>query len=228
MGIGTRLADLAGAAVLTAAEVVAVDRIDERFVLVELHSPAFGSATWAAGAKLQIRPRRGTLAMRTYTPVDWDTGQSRTRLLAYTHGDGPAADWFRAVEPGTTAELMGPRRSISPPANGERVVLVGDETSIALAVALQGTGARIATVFEAQRPDLVPAVLDHVGLKTDSVEVVASAGGQDRTALLDRVRAAVAGVAGPCHFGVEGEAATMSTAPRGGHKRGAQHPRVTR
>lgn len=209
MGIATRLADLAGAAMLTTTEVVDVERLDEMFLLVTVASPAFGSANWTPGSKVQIRPRRGTLAFRTYTPINWDPEQSRMSLLAYTHGDGPGAGWFRNVTPGMPLELFGPRRSLAPPSADEQVVFVGDETSIALACALSTTGASIAHVVETRHPDLLLGVLDRVGLSADIV-----ATDPDRAALLDHVRRLAAGTPGPYRLVVTGDAATVHAVRR--------------
>ncbi len=211
MGIATRLADLAGAAVLTTTDVVDVERIGEPFLLVTLESPAFGTSTGQPGSKVQIRPRRGSLSLRTYTPLLWDAHRSRMSLLAYTHGDGPAAQWFRTVKPGERLELLGPRRSVSPPLPGERVVSVGDETSIALAAALGATGASVVNVVETRHPDLLPAVLDRLGLAAD---LVTTEEGPDRAALLDHLRPLATGTPPPYRLIVTGDAATVHAVRR--------------
>jgi NADPH-dependent ferric siderophore reductase len=85
-----RLADLAGSAWLDTARVTGVSRLSDDFVRVELSADAFRKATWVPGAKLQFRPRRGTLSLRAYTPVSWDVERGVTELLGFTHGGGPA------------------------------------------------------------------------------------------------------------------------------------------
>src|SRR4051812_18884646 len=119
---------MATSAWLTSAEVVRVDRPGEHFVQVGLHAPEFRSVTWSPGSKVQIRPQRGTTGLRTYTPISWDAEEGRLELLAYVHGDGPASAWFGQAGVGDGIELFGPRRSLDPPAAGERIVFAGDES----------------------------------------------------------------------------------------------------
>jgi NADPH-dependent ferric siderophore reductase len=67
---------------LTTARITDVSQLSPRFVTVALRAEAFGSSAWAPGAKLQLRPRRGSLGLRTYTPTGWDghdAAQASTR-----------------------------------------------------------------------------------------------------------------------------------------------------
>ncbi|MEU0558981.1 siderophore-interacting protein [Dactylosporangium sp. NPDC006015] len=201
MGIAGRLIDMAEAALLTEAEVAAVDGVGDDFVRVDLVAPAFRAAKWAAGAKVQIRPPGAGRGLRTFTPTSWDMAEGRTSLLAYLHGDGPASAWFRRVQAGDRVKLMGPRRSIEPPAAGERVLFVGDATSVALAQAFETTGAALTCLFEAERPQALE------GLRPGA-EVC------EPTALLDRLRAAGAGMAGPYRLVATGNAATVHAVRR--------------
>ena len=192
-----RLADLAGGAFLQAAAVTAVEPCAPGFVRVELRADAFGRAEWVPGMKVQLRTRRGTMKMRTYTPVSW--AGDTTELIAYTHGDGPAADWFRGVQVGDSCELFGPRKSID--LRGlDRVVFVGDESSIALACALTAVTPHVQHVFEAADPAAVEALLAARGLADTSVVV-------PKTKVLDHVREVVP--AEPFDLVVTGNAATV-------------------
>ena len=183
--LSERLADLAGGAFLQSANVVVAEPCAPGFVRVELSADAFKRADWTPGAKVQIRTRRGTMKMRTYTPVRWDT--DATELIAYTHGDGPAADWFRGIRAGDSCEVFGPRKSID--LRGlARVVFVGDESSIALAVALKSVTPQVKHVFEASDPAAVSELLASRGLAESSV-VVAKSG--DYASLLGHARDAV-------------------------------------
>jgi len=89
-----RLADLASGAILDTARVTGVSRLSPDFIRVELSAAAFRKATWVPGAKLQFRPRRGTMSLRTFTPVRWELEGGVTELVGFTHGNGPAAEWF--------------------------------------------------------------------------------------------------------------------------------------
>jgi len=212
--IASRLIDMAGSAFLSGAEVTDVSRPGEHFVGVELRSPAFRSAKWSPGTKVQIRPERGSAALRTYTPIYWDADEGRTGLLAFVHGDGPADTWFGQVGAGARIELTGPRRSLDGPAPGERIVFVGDESSVALACAFHRAGADAAYLFEASDPGALPATLAGLGTAPDAV-VVGRPAQPDRAALLDRLRELTAAEAGAYRLVVTGDAATVLAVRRG-------------
>lgn len=92
------------------------------------------AASWAPGHKIQIDVGGGI--NRTYTPVCWsDTGE--TRIIAFSHGEGPGAGWASSVRPGDKCQFFGPRRSMDlRHLNVERPFFFGDETSLGLAQAL--------------------------------------------------------------------------------------------
>jgi ferric-chelate reductase (NADPH) len=197
-----RLADLAGGAFLQAADVTAVEPCAPGFVRVELRADAFHRTEWVPGMKVQLRTQRGTMKMRAYTPVSW--ADDTTELIAYTHGDGPAADWFRGVQVGDTCEVFGPRKSID--LRGlDRVVFVGDESSIALACALTVVTPQVTHVFEASDPAAVSALLAARGLTEKAVVV-------PRTKVLDHVREALPDE--PFDLVVTGDAATVHAVRR--------------
>jgi NADPH-dependent ferric siderophore reductase len=84
---------------------------------------------FAAGAKVQLLLPSDEV--RTYTPIRSPTGMT---LLGWKHGDGPGACWLDEVRVGDEVPFVGPQRSLTL-ARG-RLVVVGDETSIAVAAAL--------------------------------------------------------------------------------------------
>ncbi|WP_328457641.1 siderophore-interacting protein [Amycolatopsis sp. NBC_00438] len=199
-----RLADLAGGMMLDTARVTGVSRLPADFVRVELAAEAFRKATWVPGAKLQFRPRRGTLGLRTYTPISWDAERGVTELLGFTHGDGPAARWLRQVAAGDTCEVFGPRRSLDLSAPHGSVVFVGDESSVALACALRTVTGDVTHVFEARDPAGLTEVLAGLGIDAQVVGKTA-----DRAELLSRAR-----TAGPGRLVVTGDAATVHAVRR--------------
>lgn len=117
------------------AQVVASDAVAEDFRLITLQSPAFKGLDWLPGQKIQIAMGSAFVA-RTFTPIDWDSAAGRTRLLAYTHGEGPGSAWARNTKPGDPCDIFGPRASLDGHRASGRCVLLGDETSIGLAYAL--------------------------------------------------------------------------------------------
>ncbi len=89
---------------------------------------------------------------------------------------------------------------------------MGDETSIALAAALNAHGVELSSVFETRHPEVLPQVLDHLGL---SAEIVPAAQGPDRAELLERARSLVADTPAPQRLVVTGDAATVHALKRG-------------
>jgi ferric-chelate reductase (NADPH) len=196
---------MAEAALLTEASVTAVDHISDDFVRVSLHSPALRTARWTAGTKVQLRLPGDGWTMRTYTPLHWDVADGRTELLAYRHGHGPASTWCGEVAAGDSIRFMGPRRSIDAPSAGERILFVGDESSVALACSLATTGAEVTHLFEATRPAELPQTLAKLSLPAEVC-------GNDT--LLERLRVLAATVATPYRLIVTGNAATVHAVRR--------------
>lgn len=69
--------------------------------------------------------------MRTYTPIPTPGGMV---LLGCTHVSGPGATWLSTAKLGDELPFVGPQRSLDVDAGP--VLLVGDETSVAVAAAL--------------------------------------------------------------------------------------------
>ena len=200
------LADLASSAVLRTARVGNVIRPTPDFVRVELQADAFRGTDWTPGAKLQMRPRRGTLLFRTYTPTRWDPDRGVTELVAFTHGEGPGADWFRSVTVGDVCEVFGPRRSIELSRLSGPVVFVGDESSVGLACALRAVTSRVSYVFEASDPDGLRKVLGDLRI-AEGCTVVART--SDRSELVERARRAADATADSFDLVVTGDAGTV-------------------
>jgi ferric-chelate reductase (NADPH) len=199
------LADLASSALLRTTRVADVTHPTPDFVRVTLQADAFRGTAWTPGAKLQLRPRRGTFLFRTYTPIRWDAQLGITELIAFTHADGPAADWFRAVAVDDVCEVFGPRRSIDLPKLAGRVVFVGDESSVGLACALQSIGLQVDYCFEAAEPDSLRNTLSDLGFQ--SVSVVPKA--PERDDLLESARSSAEAGAGAYTLLVTGKAGTV-------------------
>ncbi|MHC2620614.1 ferric-chelate reductase (NADPH) [Bradyrhizobium huanghuaihaiense] len=117
------------------ARVVTVETLSPHFRLIELEGEALKDVAWTAGQKIQVAIGAG-LSARTYTPMSWDV-RGRTRLLAFTHGDGPGARWASGLREGDICQFFGPRRSLDLAGLEAPVVLFGDETSFGLAAALR-------------------------------------------------------------------------------------------
>ncbi|MBR0782967.1 siderophore-interacting protein [Bradyrhizobium iriomotense] len=166
------------------ARVVTVETLSPDFRLIELEGEALRDLAWTAGQKIQVAMGAG-LSARTYTPMSWDIGRGRTRLLAFAHGDGPGARWASGLREGDTCQFFGPRRSLDLAGLEAPVVLFGDETSFGLAAAmrdnLQAGGAL--HMFEAT--DVVESrqVLDAVSLS--EARLIARSGGDAHLAEIE-------------------------------------------
>lgn len=152
------------------ASVERVRDLSPHFRWLELAGDGLRGAAWSAGDKVQVfLPRVG---MRTYTPLGWDTARGATQLLVYLHGQGPGAEWGRAVRAGDRCQFFGPRGSLPLASLQGPVVLFGDETSFGVAHALRtlrAGGDGVEQVFEVSSRPESEAVLGELGLARSAV-----------------------------------------------------------
>ena len=118
------------------AMVVKASELSQHFRLIDFQSEALKDASWSPGDKVQVKLDGGFIT-RTYTPIEWDRDQGTTRFLAYCHGAGPGSEWAKQVVAGDERQFFGPRSSISLQGLTSSTILFGDETSFALALALE-------------------------------------------------------------------------------------------
>jgi len=112
---------------------------------------------FSAGAKVQLLLPSDD--MRTYTPIRSPNGMD---LLGWKHGAGPGARWLEEVRAGDELPFVGPQRSLE--LDPGPLVIVGDETSVAVAAA-----------FAMERPGQVHAVIQS-NAATDVRDAAASVG----------------------------------------------------
>lgn len=119
------------------AAVAAVQVLSERFRLITLALDNALLVKWAPGDKLQVAV--AGLSTRTFTPFtrDWSTGQ--LLLLGHASGSGPGSEWLKRLQAGASCQVFGPRRSLRLRELERPTLLVGDETSFGLAMALRAT-----------------------------------------------------------------------------------------
>lgn len=206
------LADLVSDAFMQSASIADVAGMSPNFVRVELYSEAFRTAKWTPGDKLQLRPRRGTFQVRTYTPINWDAKSGATELIAFNHGDGPAATWFRGIAVGDNCEAYGPRSSVDLSAPGDSTLFIGDESSVGLACAVRNTSTSARYIFEAVDPSELAGVLTSLGFCTDEYVIVGR--NMDRVSLLQHGSDAAAASAGAFDLVVSGDAASVGIVRR--------------
>lgn len=146
------------------ARIAAVKPLSAHFRLIDIEGDALKDIAWAVGQKLQIAMGTG-MTTRTYTPISWEAGQGRTRLLAFAHGDGPGSRWIEGLRQGDACQFFGPRRSLDFSGLAAPLVLFGDETSFALAAALRAAAARgVTCLFEVGEIAESRSVLEATGL----------------------------------------------------------------
>lgn len=137
-----------GGLVLHDAIVNAIDDVGSSFRAVSLEGDALRGQSFSPGDKIQmLLPSRDC---RTYTPITWDRERGRTELLVYHHEDSPSGLWIRALRKGDRCRFVGPQRSLRVPTEAKRIVLFGDETScaVALAIAAATSPERLVCIFE--------------------------------------------------------------------------------
>jgi NADPH-dependent ferric siderophore reductase len=122
------------------ATVTQVSDPSAHFRLVSLRSEAFKSRASTPGDKIRVVV--GDAELRTYTPFDWDPAAGTARLLAYRRGEGVASRWLSGLRAGDNCQLLGPQRSTALDKLQRPAVFIGDETSFALAHAMQNTSGR--------------------------------------------------------------------------------------
>jgi hypothetical protein len=158
------------------ARVMNIEDWGEKFRMVTLGGDALRGVEWTPGDKIQLQ--FGGWVQRTYTPLDWDSAQGRTRILVYMHGDGPGSQWARGLHAGDDCLLFGPRRSIDLTKLQSSTFVFGDETSLGLIGALHGVKPgpiRIQTSLEISASNDMLAVIKvlrladtHVSLRTET------------------------------------------------------------
>ena len=142
------LGAVAGRFLFRHGEVSGVVKLSAHFTRIEVSGAELARAPFTPGDKVQVFFEG--VGMRTYTPVTW-ASEGRTWFVGYAHGEGPGANWVRTVKVGDAVALFGPRRSIDVSDVKGPVVVVGDETSLAVAAALSRAqpGRVVTAVFEA-------------------------------------------------------------------------------
>lgn len=221
--IASLLSDLLSDVLLTSVRVSDTSEIAERFVKIRLASPQFRRAHWTPCDKLQLRPQRGSLLMRTYTPISWDCDAGCTDVIGFLHGDGPGASWCRDVPVGAECDVFGPSRSLDLSRVSASTVFLGDETSVGLAHALRRVNPAAHCVYETTDPVGLKAALTALGI-VDNTELVAKS--DDRTALLQLAFDAGEAYVDGYDLVVSGNAAIVNAVRRGVRHRPQPAPRI--
>lgn len=161
-----RVADVATKLILSSTTVTAAADAGPTFRRIELDG---GAASWSPGCKVQARVRGATF--RTFTPFGWTEDRRSVSLLVHRHPEGLATDWVDGLLVGDEVQLFGPRRSLALDDVTDAPIVVGDETSFALAAAWAGHGATPALthLFEVTSTIDSRITLDALGLDAELI-----------------------------------------------------------
>jgi len=182
-----RVLGLLGALVLSEARVVSAKRVGA-FVHLRIHVKA---AAFEPGDKIQILlPSKD---VRTYTPLGWEEGEDGelySELLIYLHSvDTPATAWACSIAEGDLLRFVGPQRSLRMPEGA--LVLIGDETSVAVAAAYtRARAGQVRALFVGDQQVLAPA------LETAGLDARVFAGPEPLAAALAEMLPAAVGITG--------------------------------
>lgn len=116
-----------------------------------------------AGSKVQLLLPSDEV--RTYTPIATREGIT---LLGWMHAGGPGAHWLSTVKQGDRVQFLGPQNSLDLPAGP--VVIVGDETSLAVAASYANERpGQVQVILESNDASEIQAAAKSVGLETTVV-----------------------------------------------------------
>ncbi|MFK3978683.1 siderophore-interacting protein [Shewanella vesiculosa] len=165
------------------ATITVIEKINSKFRIITLEGEPLKNVNWTPGDKIQIQ--LGGWVQRTYTPMEWDPLLGRTRILVYTHGDSPGANWAKGLKCGDRCVVFGPRASIDLTQLTFPIILFGDETSIALASVIHTmaeTENQVQVMLEINANEEAKTVIERLGL----TKIVSNMGCPDTDYLLDQ------------------------------------------
>lgn len=110
-----------------------VEDIAPKLRLVRFEGDDLKGVRFTPGQKVEF-PVSHT-AFRHYTPTRFDSARGLFEVLFYLHGSGPGSAWAAQLKAGDEALVLGPDSRFGLD-DGEKHVLLGDETSIGLFGAL--------------------------------------------------------------------------------------------
>jgi NADPH-dependent ferric siderophore reductase len=110
-----------------------VERLSEHFVSVVFYGPeleGFRSDGFDDHVKFMLPGPDGEWIKRDYTPRRFDAERNELTIEFLLHGEGPASDWARSVQPGDGAAIGGPKSSMVVPTDYDWHLLAGDATAL--------------------------------------------------------------------------------------------------
>jgi NADPH-dependent ferric siderophore reductase len=120
------------------ATVASVQQLTPRMMRVRLVDHSLVGLAAVPGQTLKIYvpdlvsgcPVSRDYTVRDYTAFDGDGAKRRLDIDFVLHGEGPAANWARRVQPGETLEFVGPSGRYRPDPSADWHLFAGDETAL--------------------------------------------------------------------------------------------------
>ncbi|MEZ4367537.1 MAG: hypothetical protein R2939_14860 [Kofleriaceae bacterium] len=182
-----RLLSLVGRLALREAELVAAVDLAPWLRRITLAGAGLRGVTARPGDKVQVL--LPSADVRTFTPIGWDAAAGQVELVLFRRDACVAGRWIGALREGERCRFVGPQRSLDLGVDGA-VVIVGDETSLAVATAVARAGRDVHAVLEVDDVDGTRAAARALGVEATPVARVGDDG--HLGALVDGVRAALA------------------------------------
>ena len=157
MSMKAKMLRALGGVLLKEARVVSAEDVSPCFRKLVLRADAVSAPE--PGSRIQILVPGDEV--RTYTPIA--SGDTLV-LLGARHAGGPGAAWIGAAQVGEGVQFVGPQRSLSLPAGP--VIMVGDETSVAVAASFEAARpGQVHGIFAARDPEATRLAAQSVGLE---------------------------------------------------------------
>ncbi len=156
-------ASLAGF-MLKHSRVTQVTALSPSLIRFDVQGEELRDVKWTPGDKAQILiPGQ---AVRTYTPFGWR--DDSVSFLGFIHGASPGSNWLRTLRAGDPVDFIGPQRSLNASGINGPVLVVGDETSIAVSRAFSESR-RVIVALEASDVEGTREVCAKLGLSNSSI-----------------------------------------------------------
>ncbi len=157
MSMKAKMLRALGGVLLKEARIASVEDVSDGFRKLVLRADAVAAPE--PGSKLQLLVSEDDV--RTYTPIA--SGDTLV-LLGSRHAGGPGAAWIGAASVGEVVQFVGPQRSLSLPVGP--VIMVGDETSVAVAASFEAARpGQVQGIFAVRDPEATRLAARSVGLE---------------------------------------------------------------
>ena len=114
--------------------VTRIENVSPRLCLLRLEGESIKKATWVPGEKIKLQ--MGS-KLKSYTPSSFNCEEGWLEIILFLHGQGGSSKWISSLTLGDQTGMLGPSKSMPLPLfSPSRVLFLGDETTVGLAIAL--------------------------------------------------------------------------------------------